>query len=377
MSLTLTADDQRLSANEMIGALESMFRRMEMIDDFCAHDFPLYSLNDTDVWTLSSGGSWMGGFWAACWWLRAKMTESPGDQRKAGAICRRLAAKIPADSGYRSLIFWYGAALGDIWFHDEQAHALTQESIAALARSFNPKLNCIPLGTAMGGFAKGDQSIAIDNFAALVQLLCSSGQNLHHYMAQHHAETAVAACRRDSGAFHASAYFDERGFLPEDQAGAWSRGQAWAMLGLSRAAARWGEPYLSHAKAACAYWQSSRPNDLPLNRLDQKEQFEDPSAAVIASLAMLSLARLLPDEKNWRIHAHRQISAVIRSRYFTAIGSGSADRANRHNESAGVFWGCCYKTGQNQEELVESVWGNFFLMAALAVLTGFIDPHHC
>ncbi|QOJ19891.1 MAG: glucuronyl hydrolase [Gammaproteobacteria bacterium] len=373
MSLTLTADDQLLSTSEMIGALESMFRRMEMIDNFCAHDFPLYSLRDTNTWMISSGGSWTGGFWGACWWLRAKMTESADDQRKAAAICRRLAAKIPADSGYRSLIFWYGAALGDIWFHDTQAHALAQESIAALACSFNPKLNCIPLGTAMGGLAKGDQSVSVDNFAALIQLLCSSEQNLHHYIAQHHAETTLTACRRSNGAFHASAYFDERGFLPEDQAGIWSRGQAWAMLGLSRAALRWGEPYLSHAKAACEYWQSSRPDYLPLNRLDQLEQLEDPSAAVIASLAMLSLARLLPDENEWRMHAHRQISAVIRSCYFTGFMTDS----DHKNGSASVFWGCCYKTGQNREELVESVWGNFFLMAALAALTGFVDPLHC
>ncbi len=377
MTTTLAVDERLLSAKEMTDVLELMFRRMEVIDNASTGDFPLYSSDHGNTWTVSSGGSWMGGFWGACWWLRAKMTESINDQQKAAEICRRLAAKIPADSGYRSLIFWYGAALGEIWFRDTQARALTLESITALAHSFNPKLNCIPLGTAMGGLSNGDQSISIDNFATLIQLLCSSEQSLHHYMAQYHAETTLAACRRSNGAFHASAYFAERGFQADDQAGLWSRGQAWAMLGLSRAAARWGEPYLSHAKAACTYWLSSRPHDLPLNCLDRMEQLEDPSAAVIASLAMLSLARLLPAEKTWRIHAHRQISVTIRSRYFTVTGTSSTDRANRHNESAGAFWGCCYKTGSNREELVESVWGNFFLMAALAVLTGFVDPHHC
>ncbi|MBS0300453.1 MAG: glucuronyl hydrolase [Proteobacteria bacterium] len=377
MTTTLDVDDRLLSAKEMTDVLELMFRRMEAIDSACAGDFPLYSADHGITWTASSGGSWMGGFWGACWWLRAKMTESANDQRKAVQICQRLAAKIPADSGYRSLIFWYGAALGEIWFRDTQARALTLKSITALAHSFNPKLNCIPLGTAMGGLAKGDQSISIDNFAALIQLLCSSEQSLHHYMAQYHAETTLAACRRSNGAFHASAYFAERGFQADDQAGLWSRGQAWAMLGLSRAAARWGEPYVSHAKAACAYWQSSRPDDLPFNRLDRTEQFEDPSAAVIASLAMLSLARLLPEEKTWRNHAHRQISAIIRSHYFTGFMADSTERTQPENASTGVFWGCCYKTKPDEEALVESVWGNFFLMAALAALTGFIDPRHC
>lgn len=361
----------------MIDAMELMFRRMETIDDICARDFPLYSVKNTNAWTVSSGGSWMGGFWGACWWLRAKITESANDQRKAAGIGQRLAAKIPADSGYRSLIFWYGAALGEIWFRDAQARALTQESIAALTRGFNSKLNCIPLGTGISNLVNGNQSISGDNFAALIQLLTSSKQTLHRFMAQHHTETLLAACQRSNGAFHATAYFDGRSFLPDDQAGVWSRGQAWAMLGLTRAAASWGEPYLTHAKTACAYWQHSRSNGLPINRLDQPEQLRDPSAAVIAALAMLSLARLLPDREYWCTYAHHQISTIIRSQYFTGFNPDFKHMERHQNGFGGIFWGCCYKTRQDKEELVESVWGNFFLMAALAVLTGFIEPHHC
>ena len=268
VSASLDIDNQLLSSHEMIDAMELMFRRMEMIDDICVRDFPLYSMKNTNAWTVVSGGSWMGGFWGACWRLRAKITESANDQRKAAGIGQSLAAKISADSGYRSLIFWYGAALGEVWFRDAQARALTQESIAALTRSFNPKLHCIPLGMGISGPANGNQSISSDNFAALIQLLTSSKQTLHRFMAQHHTETLLAACQRNNGAFHSIAYFDGKSFLPDDQAGVWSRGQAWAMLGLTRAAASWGEPYLTHAKMACAYWQYSRSNALPINRLD-------------------------------------------------------------------------------------------------------------
>ncbi|WP_350152083.1 hypothetical protein [Nitrosomonas sp.] len=93
-----------LSSKEMIEALELMFRRMDAINAICATDFPLYSSKNTNAWTVSSGGSWMGGFWGACWWLRAKLTESVSDQQNAADICQRLAGKIPVDSGYRSLI---------------------------------------------------------------------------------------------------------------------------------------------------------------------------------------------------------------------------------------------------------------------------------
>ncbi|KXK41309.1 glucuronyl hydrolase [Nitrosomonas europaea] len=370
-SPVLIVEDRLLSTDEIVNTLEQMFRRMEMIDVLCGQNFPLYSSGENSDWSVSPGGSWMGGFWAACWWLRAKMTGSAGDRQKAGEISQRLFRKLTADSGYRSLIFWYGAALGEIWLQDAPARELTHSSIAALAHSFDPRLNCIPLGTAMGGLATGSCAISVDNFASLIQLLCFSREKQYHRIAQCHAETLLAACRGDKGAFHAEASFDGHEFQVKDRAGVWSRGQAWAMLGLSRAAAQWGEPYLSQARAACTYWRDVHKGNLPRNRLDQAEDVKDPSAVVIASLAMLSLARLLPDETSWCKYAHQQISTVLHSPYFTVIDPDSA------SGSIGLFQGCCYRTRQNREEIVESVWGNFFLVAALAVLAGLIDPYDC
>jgi unsaturated chondroitin disaccharide hydrolase len=190
----------------------------------------------------------------------------------------------------------------------------------------------------------------------------------------------LAACQGDKGAFYAEANFDGHEFLAKGRAGAWSRGQAWAMLGLSRAAARWGEPYLGLTRTACTYWRDIHKGNLPRNRLDQEEDIKDPSAAVIASLAMLSLARLLPDETFWYEYAHQQISTVLYSPYFTAftaINTDSAGHASYPNRSSDLFPGCCYRTRQNIEEMVESVWGNFFLMATLAVLADLVDPYDC
>ncbi len=372
-----STDDQLLNPNEMLTAIELMFRRMEMIDNICRHDFPLYSPTNTNAWTTSSGGSWIGGFWGACWWLRAKITESASDQRKASSICQQLAAKIGIDSGNRSLIFWYGAALGEIWLGDADARALTKASTTALAASFDPAMQSIPAGTALGGGKNGNRRIAVDNFATLIQMLGSSRQPTHENIARRHVDTLLAACRDMSGAFHAHAHFNDNDFHPTDQAGAWSRGQAWAMLGLSRAAARWGEPYLTEAKTACDYWQRSRPYSPPPNQFDQPSLCDDPCAAVIAALAMLSIARLVPDGNQWRSYAHSQVSAIIRSPYFTGFQENTQQLPDQCNAVTGIFWGCCYKTTQDNEELVESVWGNFFLLAALCVLTGFIEPGHC
>lgn len=376
-SSIVVEENKLLSAGEIMNALEQMFCRMEMINTFCDQDFPLYSSGRNSNWSVSSGGSWMGGFWAACWWLRAKITGSAKDQQRGSEICRNLTGKLTLDSGYRSMIFWYGAALGDVWLHDAQARELARTSIAALVHGFDSRLNCIPLGTAMGELAMGSHSISIDNFASLIQLLCASPEKYHHRIAQRHTETLLAACRGDQGAFHAEAGFDGYKFLAKGDAGAWSRGQAWAMLGLSRAAARWGEPYLSLAREACIYWCDAHKGNLPRNRLDQAEDVKDPSAAVIASLAMLSLVRLLPDETFWCEYAHQQLSTVLHSPYFTVINTDPAAHAAYQDRSFGLFPGCRYRTRQNIEEMVESVWGNFFLMAALAVLADLIDPCDC
>lgn len=377
MSAVYTTGEQLVSVQEMIDAIESLFCRMDAVDKQCGSEFPLFSPGNSNAWTVSQGGSWAGGFWSACWWLRAKVTDSVRDQRRASEIAQQLVAKTTVDSGYRSLIFWYGAALGALWFRDALAQQLTQQSLIAITHSFDPKLNCFPLGTAMGGGKRGNQVVTIDSFASMVQLLGNSEQSLHRFMVQRHTETMLAACYRDSGAVHATAHFDGRGFEPVGQAGQWSRGQAWAMLGLSRSAALWGEPYVTLARNACEYWITSRPDPLAPNRLDESSPGYDPSASVIAALAMLSLANIVPDGESLRLFSHRQVSAVMRSHYFTTLQADMNSMMDQSDRNSAIFWGCCYKTDSKVEELVESAWGSFFLMAVLCALTGSVEPGYC
>ncbi|SEL40867.1 glucuronyl hydrolase [Nitrosovibrio tenuis] len=375
--------ERLLSREEMMDALELLVHRMDIIDTKSMNGFPLYSPAATDRWTISPGGSWAGGFWSGWWWLRSRLTGSASDRRKASEICQRLTQKISADSLNRSLIFWYGAALGSLWFGDAGAQKLAAESIVAIGASYDPEMDCIPLGTDMGGGKEGNQRAGIDTLASLIQLFNSSQHNVYHDIAHCHTDTVLRACFTGSGAFHADAYYRKWVLRPTDQAGDWSRGQAWGMLGLSRAAAHWGEPYLTHARIACEYWKHSRPEAAaPLNRLSHPSgpphlsSHYDPSSSVIACLAMLCLAALTPDGNQWRIDAHRGITAVIRSPYFTVFQEHVGDQG-KQNIASGIFWGCCYETHHGKNELVESAWGSFFLMAALCILTDVIEPHYC
>lgn len=369
------AEAPLLSRKEMTHALELIFERMDAIDSRCAGGFPLYSRGVGNQWVISPGGSWAGGFWSGCWWLRSRITARASDLSKASDICQRLSQKIDVDSINRSLIFWYGAALGELWFDDTRARELMKESIAAIAGCYDPDTNCIPLGTGMGGGKEGNQRITIDTLAPLIQLLNRSEHAIYHRISRGHVDTLLSSCGTDSGAFHAGAYFYDGIFKPVDRAGTWSRGQAWAMLGLTRAAARWGEPYLTHARHACEYWRQSRPDPLPLDRLSHPSGHGDPSSSLIASLAMFSLADLVPDKNQWRTFAHQQVTVIIRSRYFTGLYGNNVQ--NEDGTASGIFWGCCYETGQGKKELVESVWGSYFLMAALCVLVGAVEPNHC
>ncbi|PTR17575.1 unsaturated chondroitin disaccharide hydrolase [Nitrosospira sp. Nsp2] len=368
---------QMLSREEVLKALESLIRRMDTIDAQCKDGFPLYSPGSTDQWTVSPGGSWVGGFWSGWWWLRARVTGSISDKCKAAEICARLSSKIAADSINRCQIFWYGAALGNLWFGDISARSLVEESIAAIGASYDRKINCIPLGTGMGGGREGNQCVTIDTLASLIQLLNRGEHSVYPYISRCHADTILDTCFTKNGAFHTAAHLRAARLRATDRAGMWSRGQAWGMLGLSRAAAQWGEPYLTYAQSACHYWRQSRHNLLAPNRLDDPSGPPDPSSSVIASLAMLVLADLVPDGDEWRLYAHQQITAVTLSRYFIGFEENHGREKYKEGKAQGIFWGCCYKTNRGHDELVESAWGSFLLMAALCVLADIIEPSDC
>lgn len=364
-------NDSLLSQQEIKRAIESMLGRMDYIDSVCLDSFPLYSPAKTGEWKTSSGGSWIGGFWSGWWWLRAYITKSISDRVKASGICRRLSSKMVVDSINRSFIFWHGTALGSHWFGDVHAQVLERDSISAITATYNADLKCFPLGKAMGGGENGNQCISIDSLAALVQLLGNSEVEQDQIMLQNHVDTMLEICFEPQGAFHVSADYSQGRFATSDIAGAWSRGQAWGMLGLCRAAARWQKPYVTYAQTACEYWKNSRTDSMPLNCLNSPNGLLDPSSAVIASLAMISLAGLVPDGGLWRLNAHRMITDVVRSQYFLGYQAAEVQEENPTVDS-GIFRGCCYRTRSGQEELVETPWGSFFLTVALCALAQII-----
>lgn len=140
-----------LSREECRNALEALLARVGVLGQRFPKGVPLYAPGRSDEWTVSEGGSWVGGFWCGLWWLRALVGHAPADREHAAELCRHLRNKLDVDSVNRSLIFWSGAAGGAYGFHDEEAGALLQEAAIRLAATYSHELRAIPLGAAMGG----------------------------------------------------------------------------------------------------------------------------------------------------------------------------------------------------------------------------------
>lgn len=343
---------------EVQRAITAIIRRMDQIQASCADGFPLYCTGPDSHWKVSVGGSWLGGFWAGLWWLRAHRSALAGDRRQARQITERLRDKLDSATHHRSLIFHYGAELGSCLLDDALADELAEQAVQHLARAFDPLLGCIALGRDMGGGKQGDHCLSIDPLAATLQLFARRSDPRLLSLGRQQLLASFRACASGDGAWSSQARHESGHWRADDRPGDWSRGQAWAMLGLGVGARLYGAPYSLDAVRACQYWQRSRALDAPLNRLSQPQGPDDPCAAAMVSLALQGLAPLVPDGEVLHLQAGAQLAAIIRSGDF----------------QEGCFVGHCYRTSATGEQKVESACGSFFLLAALLVWTGELDP---
>lgn len=347
-----------LETAEVRRAINAIFTRLEQIDAACGQGFPLYCTGNNALWKVSAGGSWLGGFWAGLWWLKAHCSGRRADLQQALHIAERLRDKLDSDTHHRSLIFWYGAGLGARLLADPQAEELTEQAVQRLVRAFDPVLGCIPLGREMGGGEQGDSCLSIDPLAATLQLFALNAEPRLLGLGRQQLQTSFRACAGADGTWSSHARFDQGQWQAGDVPGNWSRGQAWAMLGLGTGARSYGAPFSSDAERASQYWLRSRGVSVPVNRLDQPKGLSDPCAAAMAALALQGQAMEAVEADLLRQQAGQLLAAIVRSADF----------------EDGHFIGHCYRTSAAMEQKVESACGSFFLLAALLAWTGEIDP---
>lgn len=277
------------------GTVQTESRIWALVDrlaDSADHRVPLFSPIHNEDWQWSVRGSWLGGFWAALWWLRAHLGHEDG-ARRAEAVQQALRPQLQVDSVHRAIIFWFATGPGTCWMNHRPSHTLAYEAWAQLSSSYSVPFGCFPLGAAMGAGEGGATRINLDSLSSLAALASQVGDADALAKLRSHAYRVFDHCTVGPGMYRAEAALRE----DDREASVSPRGQAWAMLGLVRLAQIW--PELSpRAEAACNYWWRQWHTSMPLCRVGTASH-PDANAALMAGLAMSKGKALLGWHKAW------------------------------------------------------------------------------
>ncbi|WP_418648622.1 hypothetical protein ACNQFN_09190 [Thauera butanivorans] len=335
-------------------AIHALFKRMDGIAEQCGDRFPLFRADKSTQWTLSRRGSWLGGFWAGLWWLRAAYYGKQNDLDIARTWSARLESSLSEASVNRSFVFWYGAASNRACNTGNAIRQLATRAAQAIAVDFDPSMEAWPVGPGMGVGGAGVHRINVDALAPTLALLHGYGDADGATKANRHLQTCLRHLTTDHGAWRTNAIRNADGTISRDEAGVWPRGQAWGMLGMAEAVRLYGPSYRNAALQACNYWMQRWGRDQDTENTPPKI-LNDPSAHAIAAVAMLRLYPLVPDQ-HWLLRqSHAQIASILCSSKIAETGQ---------------FVGHLYHTGADGEQLVESACATFFLLEALLSMHG-------
>lgn len=333
--------------------------------------FPLHADPADGRWTTTGRGSWAGGFWAGLLWLRARCTGSDADRAAAVAATARLGPWAAADTATRGLILWYGTALAT---GDAAADALRERAAKAALTAWEPTLGLVPWGAALGGPRLRARA---DGVPGLVPLLASAGP-AGQAAAAAHLRRHLDLCLPPEGARRprpAWRWDEATGWAAEpDPAPGWTRGEAWLLLAVADALA------LAHHTEAMSR-QSKRLVDaaglllergeflvgplVPPARSGEPDGPRDTSAAAIAAVALLKLARVSGTARAAACAARAE--AVLHRLATVHLSRPGGSRP------PGVLLDGCYDAHRGAAVRHELVWGDFFLALGLSALLGRVD----
>ncbi|MGH3611896.1 MAG: glucuronyl hydrolase [Pseudonocardia sp.] len=347
----------RLRPDERSCAVSHLVEHVERLHRASGDRFPVARAVGED-WLLSRRGSWSAGCWAASLWLSARVR----DDRRASAAraCTEwLARSADEDTSARATIFWLGSAAAPPLM-DVRVWERARDVTARVVGTFDAARGIVPDGAALGRGAAGLHEAMIDAGFAVSRLLHRMDGAVPGAgaVAQRHVETLLSGVT-DGGRAHVTCGGGPPAG-PCGNAGVWARGQAWALL--AAVAAGWdapGDGALDHARALARHF-AALPVPAPdlLEAVPQGAQPVRPSivdtgATAIAAYALLGLAEQDPvDGERHRALAENLLAVLV--------------RAHLTDPRAGLLHGSYRLTGLHAQE-VESVWGNFFLLAALLV----------
>jgi unsaturated chondroitin disaccharide hydrolase len=358
-------------------ALERLLRRVEVTGSTVTAGFPHYGEPATGRWTTSPAGDWTGGFWGGMCWLAAHVTGAQRYRDWARECAERLRPRAHSDTVFRGFLFYYGALLGALLSADARAGEIALDGARAWAGSYSSKAGAFPLGAEAeeaSDVGHGEANVdTVQGAALLVWAARQAGEPAWREMALSHARRHVEFCIRDDGSVCQSASFDpatgrmlrrytHKGITDQST---WARAQAWAVVGYTLmhqwtgerdfldVALRTADWWLAHAPAdRVAFWDFDDPAVPDTNR--------DTSATAIVAAALLKLGALAP---------------AGRGRVYAEAGAATTRAlVERYLDDRGILGHGCYNKRLGLATRHELVWGSYYLMEALAVLAGKLEP---
>ncbi|SIO89848.1 hypothetical protein [Nocardiopsis sp. JB363] len=321
--------------------------------------FPLYRTVGQD-WVSSRRGSWTGGMWTGLLWIRALRSGDPLHVSQARQVHEALEVWSCANTATRGLIFWYPLALSRLLPLQDRAHLENGAGLAArsLLGHFSPAHGVVPWGDAFGG--PGNR-VRVDGAPGVAPLMSHAPGST--------PESARRGVEHLRG--HLRRCWDGRTLVPDhglddsapvsEAAPYWSRGRAWLVTAFADAV---GLGVISPQDPFLTGLLSTRAPLVPCAE-EAGGLAGDTGAAAIEAAALLRLADHLRTP-GYAQDARERAYRIIRTLVEWCMAP-----------DGGGLTGGSYDTRQGLVTGVESVWGDFFLALALAVIEGSVPADQC
>ncbi len=364
-------------------AIRRMLRRIDVTAAAIGTQFPLSADPVGGVWMTAPDGRWTGGFWVGQLWLALQATADSKYRALAEAALARLEVRLARDNVLNGLVFYYGAALGAQLDRNSLGASLGRRGAAALAARFVQGSGFIPLGHDSGsltGDANGETNIdGVPGMGLLWWAAREGGDPRLAEVARKHVRRHIELCQRPDGSLYQAALVDPdngatlrlyspRGFAADTST--WARAQSWGLMGFVQAYA-WTQDrfFFDAAVRAADWWIAKAPADgvafwdfddpaIPATE-------RDTSATAMTACALLKLARLARDaaQADKYAQAGAQIVRALVGNYLVPTHPGDP-------RPRGMLTEGCWQRNQGMSTCHELVWGDYYLLEALLLLTG-------
>lgn len=357
-----------LSNGAVADAQARLLARIDRTADEVRPAFPHAADGATGRWEAKPHGAWTDGFWVGLCWLAYRLTRADRYREWGLQWAARLRGREGARTHDIGFLFQYSAVLGWLTVREPALRDLALACAEQLVGMWHPAARVIPVG-AHAEVSAGLDDVTIDcmmNLQVLWWAAAETGEARYRDVALAHAERTAAWHVRPDGSCVQSVHFDPARGEPvrththqgHHDDGAWSRGIAWCAYGFVEAYRAAKRPdFLAIARAALEYHIRRTPRD-PVTFNDYDDPRIPDAPRDTSAAAILASAALAVDDARYRSEAGRILAGLVGG-CLTPLGPD--DR-----RPPGMLLHGCYNLYTGEAPDHELIWGDYFLLEALA-----------